>query len=359
MTTSTLARSRSRVEAPHCPATAGEGVGGPCAGGWPSPGGSGRNPATRQVLALQKAFVAEAWGRQDLFYPVCTRWYTPRWGQLRVSPHGSLKRRPLARGVARDGPRSWALPRGHLPVHEGPTTVVTCMHVLRAAGPPPRGRGDPAPPGNPRRFKQGAMAAEPSLVTLARAAVANGPADEKPLPQLPQQQRDAVARVLTARGDPHHILGISDDGVTPATARRAFKRLAVLIHPDKNQMPQASRAFARARAALNEIVARCSRKPAPVISAATAGCPRCGSTFAVAVDTADDEAQVPVPDCTACGGAIAAVSVGDLVCGAQARRAAEAAARRDETRRARARATAADMAAEEARLRGLARRHSS
>uniref|UniRef100_A0A8V5GZZ6 Uncharacterized protein n=1 Tax=Melopsittacus undulatus TaxID=13146 RepID=A0A8V5GZZ6_MELUD len=58
----------------------------------------------------------------------------------------------------------------------------------------------------------------------------------------------AMAEVPEEELNPFHVLGV-EATATDTELRRAYRRLAVLVHPDKNEHPQAEAAFKVLRAA--------------------------------------------------------------------------------------------------------------
>ncbi|XP_032232072.2 uncharacterized protein LOC116614780 [Nematostella vectensis] len=78
---------------------------------------------------------------------------------------------------------------------------------------------------------------------LAKSALVKRLKKEPKTYNLPSTGNDAILQMLSRRhGDPYSILGVppeaSDDDI-----KRQYRKLAVLIHPDKNADPQAAEAF--------------------------------------------------------------------------------------------------------------------
>ena len=82
------------------------------------------------------------------------------------------------------------------------------------------------------------------------------------------EQRREVERVLAAGADAARILGCRRTDPA-ADIRKAFRHAAMLLHPDKNDLPDAPRAFCKLQPALDELLpdggppAGASAPPAP------------------------------------------------------------------------------------------------
>ena len=82
------------------------------------------------------------------------------------------------------------------------------------------------------------------LLRERAAAPAAAPA---PPPTAPPEVAEAIARVLAA-ADAYEALGV-ERGASPAACKKAYRRLALRLHPDKCQAPNAEEAFKRVSAA--------------------------------------------------------------------------------------------------------------
>ena len=82
------------------------------------------------------------------------------------------------------------------------------------------------------------------LLRERAAAPAAAPA---PPPTAPPEVAEAIARVLAA-ADAYEALGV-DRGASPAACKKAYRRLALRLHPDKCRAPHAEEAFKRVSAA--------------------------------------------------------------------------------------------------------------
>ena len=82
------------------------------------------------------------------------------------------------------------------------------------------------------------------LLRERAAAPAAAPA---PPPTAPPEVAEAIARVLAA-ADAYEALGV-ERGASQAACKKAYRRLALRLHPDKCQAPHAEEAFKRVSAA--------------------------------------------------------------------------------------------------------------
>ena len=82
------------------------------------------------------------------------------------------------------------------------------------------------------------------LLRERAAAPAAAPA---PPPTAPPEVAEAIARVLAA-ADAYEALGV-ERGASQAACKKAYRRLALRLHPDKCQAPNAEEAFKRVSAA--------------------------------------------------------------------------------------------------------------
>ena len=80
-----------------------------------------------------------------------------------------------------------------------------------------------------------------------RAQRAPAPAAPAPTPTAPPEVAEAIARVLAA-ADAYEALGV-DRGASRAQCKKAHRRLALKLHPDKCQLSNAEEAFKRVSAA--------------------------------------------------------------------------------------------------------------
>ncbi|KAF1550082.1 hypothetical protein FQV10_0009915, partial [Eudyptes schlegeli] len=87
----------------------------------------------------------------------------------------------------------------------------------------------------------------------------------------------AMAEVPEEELNPFQVLGV-EATASDAELRKAYRRLAVLVHPDKNEHPRAEAAFKVLRAAWDIVSSPERRKEYEIASAAPAGvgnaCPR-------------------------------------------------------------------------------------
>lgn len=72
-------------------------------------------------------------------------------------------------------------------------------------------------------------------------------APRAPAPDVPQDVAAAIERALAA-ADAYEALGV-ERGASPAACKKAYRRLALRLHPDKCQAPHAEEAFKRVSAA--------------------------------------------------------------------------------------------------------------
>ena len=81
-----------------------------------------------------------------------------------------------------------------------------------------------------------------------RAAAPRAPAPAAaPPPTAPPEVAEAIARVLAA-ADAYEALGV-ESGASQACCKKAYRRLALKLHPDKCQLSNAEEAFKRVSAA--------------------------------------------------------------------------------------------------------------
>ena len=81
-----------------------------------------------------------------------------------------------------------------------------------------------------------------------RAAAPRAPAPAAaPPPTAPPEVAEAIARVLAA-ADAYEALGVAS-GASQAACKKAYRRLALKLHPDKCRAPRAEEAFKRVSAA--------------------------------------------------------------------------------------------------------------
>lgn len=64
---------------------------------------------------------------------------------------------------------------------------------------------------------------------------------EKKAPEYTKDQEEAVLRIKKCK-DYYEILGVNKDA-TDSDIKKAYKKLALQMHPDKNKCPGASEAF--------------------------------------------------------------------------------------------------------------------
>lgn len=77
--------------------------------------------------------------------------------------------------------------------------------------------------------------------------------ESEPLSHLPLFV-PAFSTRMDSSADPHHLLGL-EPGATAAEIKRAFRRLAMHWHPDRNRDPQAVEHFKLVRAAYEQLLA--------------------------------------------------------------------------------------------------------
>ena len=83
-----------------------------------------------------------------------------------------------------------------------------------------------------------------------RAAAPRAPAPAAapaPAPDVPRDVAAAIERALAA-ADAYEALGV-ERGASPAACKKAYRRLALRLHPDKCRAPNAEEAFKRVSAA--------------------------------------------------------------------------------------------------------------
>ena len=88
-------------------------------------------------------------------------------------------------------------------------------------------------------------AAAPAATASRRASRGSGGA--APPPTAPPEVAEAIARVLAA-DDAYEALGV-ESGASRAACKKAYRRLALRLHPDKCQLSNAEEAFKRVSAA--------------------------------------------------------------------------------------------------------------
>ena len=108
---------------------------------------------------------------------------------------------------------------------------------------------------------------------------------------MSHDQRTAVRRTLSA-GSPAQCLELPSS-YSRADVRRAYKFLARLLHPDKNPLPEAERAFKKLGAAFRTLIAELVDDPA----AESHDDPRASAPVAPATAPSASEAphQAPPP----------------------------------------------------------------
>ena len=84
-------------------------------------------------------------------------------------------------------------------------------------------------------------------VLLRERAAAPAAAAAAPTPAAPPGVAEAIARVLAA-ADAYEALGV-ESGASQAQCKKAYRRLALKLHPDKCRAPRAEEAFKRVSAA--------------------------------------------------------------------------------------------------------------
>eukprot|EP00923_Selenidium_pygospionis_P055258 GHVN01096356.1.p2 GENE.GHVN01096356.1~~GHVN01096356.1.p2 ORF type:complete len:390 (-),score=50.21 GHVN01096356.1:829-1998(-) len=83
----------------------------------------------------------------------------------------------------------------------------------------------------------------PITTTRATAASASTASTHK-APTYTPKQREVVERIIAAKGEHYLVMGLKkDDSPTDDQIKRAYKSLAVCVHPDKNKHPHSERAF--------------------------------------------------------------------------------------------------------------------
>ncbi|CDJ56958.1 DnaJ domain-containing protein, putative [Eimeria maxima] len=85
-----------------------------------------------------------------------------------------------------------------------------------------------------RRTRASTAASSPSAAAAAAAAAAAGPA------HTPEQAR--ICEVVLRESCYYKVLGVANDA-TEEVIKKAYRRLALMLHPDKNKAPKAEDAF--------------------------------------------------------------------------------------------------------------------
>ncbi len=87
--------------------------------------------------------------------------------------------------------------------------------------------------------------APPSSKSTAAPSAQRSTSTTQPEPE-PEQYTQAdvdICRTIIAKKDYYDILGIGKDAITEDVLKKAYRKLALKLHPDKNHAPKAKDAF--------------------------------------------------------------------------------------------------------------------
>jgi len=107
------------------------------------------------------------------------------------------------------------------------------------SGPPPAAGADSAPEGP--RFRSAPGAGKPTSHAPTAGASSKGVRQTKEGHQYTGEQMQEVQRILRTK-DYYEILGVPKES-NEDTVKKAYKKLALKLHPDKNKAPGAEEAF--------------------------------------------------------------------------------------------------------------------